>query len=84
MTSGVARGVRRGVHRGGDKGGADPCSRQPPTTQEGDLRGATCERGAGGAGGLNGLIGANQTNPPPSDPPPARQVTLQVMFGVGG
>ena len=37
----------------------------------------------GGLGGW-GANRANRANPPPSDPAPARQVTLQVTNGVGG
>ena len=40
----------------------------------------------GGQGGWapNRANRANQANPPPSDPAPARQVTFQVTYGVGG
>ena len=33
--------------------------------------------------GANRANQANRANPPPSDPSPARQVTLQVTYGVG-
>ena len=36
----------------------------------------------GGLGGGRGANRANRANPPPSDPAPARQVTLQVTYGV--
>ena len=37
-----------------------------------------------GAWGANEANRANRANPPPSDPAPARQVTFQVTYGVGG
>ena len=41
------------------------------------------KRGAGGWG-ANRANQANWANPPASDPAPARQVTFQVTYGVGG
>ena len=41
-------------------------------------------KGGQGDGGANRANQANRTNPPPSDPAPARQVTFEVTYGVGG
>ena len=54
----------------------------PPPRRTGDLRVATREWGPGGGTGANQANRANRANPPPSDPAPARQVTLQVTYGV--
>ena len=49
----------------------------PPPCRRGDLRVATRERG-------RAANWANWANPPPSDFALARQVTLQVTYGVWG
>ena len=40
-------------------------------------------KGGLGGRGANRANRANRANPPPSDPAPARQVTIQVTYGVG-
>ena len=41
-------------------------------------------KGGLGGRGANRANRANWANPPPSDPAPARQVTFQVTYSVGG
>ena len=54
----------------------------PPKSWRSNLRVATRERGPGGRR-ANLANRANRADPPPSNPAPARQVTLQVTYGVG-
>ena len=69
----------------GEKGGAGgkDAPRQPSAHIRGSLRTATCKRGAGGWG-ANRANKANGANPAPSDPAPARNVTVQMTYGGGG